>query len=378
MNESRLSAAANQGEVPLGLWPRVRARIRAAEEWEMPTGAAVRDRRMVDFWRTERGGWKGRGVPMLDVIDLYSPLRELDLLGRFIHLFTSQRPVTDKKIVGFYAVFGPAWEFVTADGERLAAWVQRLDPDVRKRLPSPIRLGYSEPMWWLEEKAQELRLTYDVYAALKDDAPELLRAILGGVPQGKAIMDIYIAGGMVMRALVDERNKGGRKAGSFSAEIAPAQEAPVGRAMRALTDDEARHWGRVVLTSQLNTAEARSSRRWVARKDILRAAFSEDGEPVGAAPGSKLNLVRVRGCEGLTTALYLHIADLIQQEAVLKHCPGCRRLFYRDRSDQIYCDPRCGDAARQRLRYAEYIRGKHRDTLKRRSRRADNKQRPTG
>jgi len=356
MSEIRTVSGNRVAEVPLGLWPKVRARVRQARPWEMPGDVRATDRRMVEFWKTERGGWKGKGVSMLDLVGLYPPLREPDLLGEFIHLFGSDRPASERKVLEFYGRYGPLWEYATAEDERIPAWMLRLKPGLRAKLQPEARAGYCEPLWWLEEKARELRLTYDLYVALKEDRPESLRAILGAAPEGKVVVGAYIVVGQIVRDLVDEEAKGPRKAGSFSIEPEP----PMGSSqcqLRPFTDDEARHWGRVVLIGQLNAAEARSSRRWFAREEILAHAYSQEGESDACSEVAPPDLVRVRTFEGLTTAFYLQIADLVERDAPLKCCTGCGRLFHPTRSDQVYCDARCGDATRRRTRYSARKRG---------------------
>jgi len=359
--------------LPLGLWPQVRARVRTAQEWELPAGAGVRDDRVVEFWQAT-----GSGLHILDDSGLYSPLREPDLLGKFTHVFAGQRLPTDKAVVDFYAQYGPLQEFVIIDDQRLPIWTQRLDPQDQERLSAEARHGLIEPLWWVREQALELRLTYDLYVALKERRTASLRALLGDLPSGKRILSMYILAGRLMRDLVEEQEVGRgenlsrqegvvrRPAGSFAMESQPSGAGAPPPRLRPLTEEEARYWGRMVLTSQLNAAEERSIRRWVPQEQILPQAYSRRGEPDGGAPEDSLELVRVRGFSGLTTALYLQLGDLLERDAVLRHCPGCQRLFYPARSDQIYCDARCGDAARQRVHYAERKEGRRKPVGSRR------------
>jgi len=167
-------------------------------------------------------------------------------------------------------------------------------------------------------------------------------------------------------------------AGSFSWDSRPVGEGVQLPRLRPMTEEEARHWGRVVLAGQLNAAEQRSYRVWVDRAQLLPQAYSRPGAPDGSAPEKSMDLVRVRGFRGLTTAIYLQLGELLERDAVLRHCPGCQRLFYPARSDQIYCDPNCGDAARQRQRYAERKQGQRHTVSARRSKQTGNKRRPAG
>ena len=55
----------------------------------------------------------------------------------------------------------------------------------------------------------------------------------------------------------------------------------------------------------------------------------------------------------LLGAMYLQLGDLVHEHALMRQCEGCNRLFFPGRTDQRFCSSHCGDAARQRERYAE-------------------------
>ena len=76
-------------------------------------------------------------------------------------------------------------------------------------------------------------------------------------------------------------------------------------------------------------------------------------EPDGSPRAGTAGLVRVRSVRSLLGALYVQLGELVGAGAILRQCPGCNRLFYPGRSDQEYCDRRCGDAARQRIYYRQ-------------------------
>jgi hypothetical protein len=371
-----------QADRPEGMWPRVRAHVRPAQEWELPAGAGVRDQRVVEFWHES-----GSRHHMVDDIGWYAPLQAPDLLGKFTHVFAGPQSPKDKAVISFYAQYGPLQEFVIVDARRLPAWTQRLEPQHQERLSSEARNGLLEPLWWVREKAQEARLTYDLYAGLRERDIASLRAMLGDVPSGKRIISIYILAGQVMRDLVDERDMEQgpnlsqqegvvrRAAGSFSWDSRSVGEGGQLPSLRPMTEEEATYWAKRVLADQLNAAEQRSFRRWVAPDELLRQTHSREEEPKGAAPEDRLELMRMRAFNGLMTAIYLQIADLLERGAMLRHCPGCQRLYYPARSDQIYCDVRCGEATRQRQHYAERKQSQPpAPTSRRRSRKAGDAQ----
>jgi hypothetical protein len=334
-----------EDEVPTGLWPRVRATVRPLNDWEIPLGGHVRDYRMVEFSQFKEG------MHAPDWTGYYFPLSEPALFEEFLRVFGSEGPPSDDSVIRFYARYGPLWEYCMRDGQRFPAWAERLDPERQAKLADEARLLLCEPLWWVGERAQELRLTYDLYVALKDNRLTSLAGILGTVPRGKKIIGMELVAGRLIRDIVDEKEIGKARAGSFSMERHEVNSKSPGGDMRRLTDDECRRWANVLLSTQLNAAEERSQRKWILYEPIPVA--STGGERSGKPRSESLNLVRTRSVEELTTALYLHLGDLVEQVAVLRECLGCHGLFRPGRSDQEYCSARCGDAARQRGYYAD-------------------------
>jgi len=364
--------------LPLGLWLRVRARIRQAGAWEMPAGAGVMDDRMVECWPNTESD-----LHVLDVTEVYTPSSDLNLLGTFIHVFAGERTPTDEEVADFYGEHGPLLDSVTVDGQSVAAWTLRLEEEDQRRLSEEARRGLCEPLWWVRERALEVRLTYDLYVALKEDKVSSLRALLGGVPEGKRILSMYMLAGSIMRDLVSEQEVGRgdnlsthegvvrRPAGSFALDFLAVGTEPTQSPLRPLTEDECRHWARSLLAGQLNAAERRTRREWTPIDDFLPQA-SAKGEPAGAGPSGGLGLVWGCRFDSLTTAIYLQIAHLAQRNIALRQCLGCQRLFYSRRRNHRYCDAYCGDAARQRNYYDEHVR-KAKGRLNRRRRSAKTK-----
>ena len=123
------------------------------------------------------------------------------------------------------------------------------------------------------------------------------------------------------------------------------------RRLRPLGDEECVLWARRLLSSRLNAGEGTIFTEWVDVRQALQSATK--GEPDGSLRSGTAGLVRVRSVRSLLGALYVQLGELVGAGAVLRLCPGCDRLFYPGRSDQEYCDQRCGDAARQRIYYRQ-------------------------
>ena len=64
-------------------------------------------------------------------------------------------------------------------------------------------------------------------------------------------------------------------------------------------------------------------------------------------------LVRGHRFRDLLAAIYVQLADMVCDSKVYQVCPGCGGPFHPTDGRQKYCDPRCGDAARQRLFYRQ-------------------------
>jgi hypothetical protein len=77
----------------------------------------------------------------------------------------------------------------------------------------------------VREQAIELRLSYHLWAALRQDNVPALRALLGGVPEGNVVTSVDIVFGRVIHRVVDEKYLGRREAGSFSIESHAANAA---------------------------------------------------------------------------------------------------------------------------------------------------------
>lgn len=338
----------SSGEILLGLWPQVRARLRPAHPWELPASSGVSDMRMVEFWRIEKAGWAGAGVAMLDDLGWFRPLANPDLLGRFLYVFGSQSASTDREVIAWYREAGPLWETAVLEGQELPRWAERLEPEQREQLAPEVRAGYAEPLWWVREQALELQACYDLWAALRRGQTEALRALLGGgVPEGKVPADIYLLAGRLVRDLVDESEVGTGRAGSFSITTEPATPH---RRLRPLSNEECRRWARIVLARRLNAAERKSWREWLLPEEALVWERLDEEERAQALIEGA-DLVRSPHFEGLTTALSLLLGRLVEQGLVLPQCQGCHRLFHPSRKGQRYCTSRCGDTDRQRRIY---------------------------
>lgn len=347
-------------DIPLGIWPQVEATIRLAEEWELSGATGVADTRVVEFYRTTDSG-----MHVIHDTGCYSPLREPDLLGDFIHVFAGSQPPSDRAVISFYRRYGPMRDQVTVDGELIPAWAAGLEPAVRQSMTAVARLGLCEPLWWVRELANEVRLTYGLYDALREGRSRAVRMLLGGVPAGKRIVGVGMLAGRIVRDVTaapepgtedstPEARAARRSAGSVSLDLLPAGgESTTGE--RPLDEAEARHWGLTLLAAQLNRAERKTRREWIPRNQLLPQVWGK-GEPVKVKVG-KPALVWTCRFEGLSTAIYLQIAGLAQRSIGLRQCPGCQRLFYSLRHNRRYCDKYCGDAARQRKYYREQHSG---------------------
>ena len=314
----------------------VQARIRRLREGEAPASGAVDDRRMVEYF-------KGAGdTALIDLIgsSLYQPLQERELLTTVMHLFGREQSPSDDEVVAFYRRYGPLGGAAVSTNEGVfPAWAARLRPADREQLPMEVSRFACEPLWWVREQARELRLTYDLYLGLRDNDLPSLRRLLGGVPAGKQIADIYIVEGQLFRDVVDEK-------GPPSAEGGPASgREPAG--LEPMSGKDCRLWAAALVARQLSKAEARVTRTW-------QVSWSIDAPPRSPefdSGGEDLVVVRIVDCHDLMAPIYLQLGELVQQRAVLRQCPGCSRLFYPGRANKQYCSAACGDATRQRTYY---------------------------
>jgi hypothetical protein len=281
----------------------------------------------------------------------------------FLHLFGGQRAAPEKEVEQFYARYGCLHEQVKIEGKEVPAWVERLAPEDRKQLSSEARTSLCEPIWWLQERARDLRLTYELYLALKERRTAALRAMLGGVPEGKRIMGMGITRGTVIRTVTDDEP--GRKVGSFSLETDAAEESggnstddPAravirARSLRPLGEEECRYWAGLLLASQLSIGEEGSKRRWSPYVPISESLTPKEQRTLGQPTAGSVGLVRYLSSENLLAAMCVQLGEVVYNDTVLRQCPGCNRLFYRRHGKQSYCSPSCGDAARQRGYYQE-------------------------
>jgi hypothetical protein len=286
--------------------------------------------------------FKGEGnTALIDPVALsdYLPLQERDLLTTVMHLFGREQAPSDHEVVGFYRRYGPLGGPVWIDGAPLPAWATRLAPADRERLPMEVLRFACEPLWWVREQIGELRLTYDLYLGLRDNDLPSLRRLLGGVPAGKRIADIYIVEGQLFRDVVDEK-------GPPSAEGHPRPGREPAK-LEPMSGKDCRLWAAALVARQLSKAETRVARIW-------EMAWPTDVPPGPLAPdsgGEDLEVVRVVRCPDLMAPIYLQMGELVQQRAALHQCPGCGRLFYAGRANKQYCSAACGDATRQRTYY---------------------------
>jgi len=321
----------------LARWGRygVQARIRRLREGEAPAGGAVDDQRMVEYFKGEGNAALIDQVAFSD----YLPLQERDLLTTVMHLFGREQSPSDDEVVAFYRRYGPLGGAVSTNEGVFPPWAARLRPADRERLPMEVIRLACEPLWWVREQARELRLTYDLYLGLRDNDLPCLRRLLGGVPAGKRIADIYIVEGQLFRDVVDEKGppsaEGEPGSGREPAELEP------------MSGKDCRLWAAALVARQLTKAEAHVARSW-------QISWPIDAPPRSPEPdssGEDLVVVRVVHCHDLMAPIYLQLGELVQQRAVLRQCPGCSRLFYPGRANKQYCSPACGDATRQRTYY---------------------------
>ena len=315
----------------------VQARIRRLREGEAPASGVVDDHRIVEYF-------KGAGdTALIDQIDssLYQPLQERDLLPTVLHLFGREQSPSDDEVVAFYRHYGPLSGPAAIDGAPLPAWSARLAPADRERLPMEAIRFACEPLWWVREQARELRLTYDLYRGLRDNDLPSLRRLLGGVPVGKRIADIYIVEGRLFRDVADPQLPVPATAEDDSGlGREPAELEPMG-------EKDCRLWAAALVARQLTKAEARVARSW-------RMCWPIDCPPEPPEPdsaGKQLDVVRVVHFRDLMAPIYLQLGELVQRRELLRQCPGCSRLFYPRRANKQYCSAACGDATRQRTHY---------------------------
>jgi hypothetical protein len=185
------------------------------------------------------------------------------------------------------------------------------------------------------EQARQLRLFYDVYRALAGDDLPALRSMLGQVPQGEEVRGVRLAptGLSLLTAQAEPEIPGSRRAGSAAVER-PAASVSGDVPRRPLADEECRHWGYQLLAEFLTAAQAQSSVKWMVDEQ-----------------GGSHQLVQGRTFPDLVVAMYLQLGDMMRRGERYRTCQGCAGPFWSPRGKRKFCDPRCGDAYRQRHRY---------------------------
>jgi len=337
--------------IPYGSWPQVRARLRPLRPAETPAASPTPDGRMVEYFQ-RRGPFVEPDWPN---DSSYNPLREPKLLTEFLHLFGRDQAPTDNEVIGFYGRYGYLGEHTTIGTDYLQhapLWMGRLEPEDQQRLLSEDKgIHWSEPVWWLRERGREMRLLYQLYLGLQENRLNSLRSLLGPVPEGKWICGIEIVAGNVIRDVAAQHTRIPGLPDQSTRERLGAAPSDSERRLRPLSGEECVLWARRLLASRLNDGEGGTFTEWA---DVRRALESATkGEPDGTPRSGTAGLVRVRSVRSLLAALYVHLGQLVSTGMALRQCPGCDRLFYPGRSDQEYCDQRCGDAARQRIYYRQ-------------------------
>lgn len=322
-------------EVEIGRWPRVRARVRRLQQGEVPAVTALGDDRMVEYFR-ENG-------PKLDAdttgLKPYTPLRDPDLLSELLRTFARDEAPSEAEVVAFYRHYGPLGGWWGEDTFIYPAWAQGLAAEDRSRLFADRRMLLAEPLWWVRREARGLRLTYELYAGLRQERVDSLRSLIGEVSPGKRLVGVHILAGQLFRDVSDDPPS--------EAEADPAPPAAAKEAVARLKRESLyRQLAARLLTHQLNLAESRSRRRWV--EHWVDAQARRGDRPLGRRRPDTLEPVRVRQVDTMLAAAYLQLAEIVSQQAALRQCPGCRGLFFPRRTNQHYCTARCGDAARQR------------------------------
>lgn len=357
------SARASDDVLPSGLWVRVDARLRRLEEWEYPADREIDDDRMVEFSdveeRVKTETVRGREIVhasrtsyVASTAD-YEPLADRGLALEFLHVFGGERVPSAHQVISFYGTCGPLRVAVPhrrrpSDApEPFPAWALRLSEEARSRLSAADRLLQSEPLWWLGEKAAELHLTYQLYEGLRTKTLSRLRQLLGTVPGDMDLREMRIERGEIRRYGIDSGDSR-KKVGSAALVELPWEEVS-GHPHRVLSREECLAHAAQLLVQQLDWGEEHSRRKWA--RCVPLPTDTPRTRPLGRPSPTALGVVREQRFDNLLAAMYLQLGDIVAEQAVLKVCEGCRRLFFRGRSDQLYCTKHCGDAHRQRMAY---------------------------
>ena len=316
----------------------VQARIRPLRRGEFPAGGTVDDTRMVHYFIAMG---KNTVHPDLVTSSGYRPLEERELLTTVMHVFGREQSPSDNEVVAFYRRYGPVAGAAVVAGALVPAWAERLQLADRDELPPEVMRFACEPVWWVREQARELRLTYDLYRALREADLASLRSLLGGVPEGKQVVDVHIVQGRLFRDVADSLPPS-----AAGKESTPAQQAAELTPLSAL---DCRVWAATLIARQLNRAEAGVRRTW----EMVWPTYPIPPEiqPEGEPESERLDVLPVWRSDGLVPAIYLQLGELVKRRELLRQCPGCDRLFYAGRANRQYCSAACGDATRQRIYY---------------------------
>jgi hypothetical protein len=327
----------------VGLWFQLEADLRPLRSEEFPGFAPVDDDRMVVWAETAP-----HGILRMRDRGWYAPLRASDLSAHFMRLFAGAGRPRAARVREFYARYGALKETSPADHGEIPAWAAHLPPESRASLADEARLLLCEPLWWVRRRAREVRRTYDLYLALRADDPQSLRALLPRVPEGMHLDRLKIEDGHIIPYVAEEEPKrsGRRRVGSAAVEQREESISPE-RPRRPLTDEECRGWGRWLLAEQLSRGEQGSDMKWYLENPQAKSLWHP--QVASGVPG----LVRARRFRSLLAAIYVQLADMVSDSKVYQICLGCGGPFHPSDGRQRYCDPRCGDAARQRLFYRQ-------------------------
>ena len=314
-----------KGELPFGCWFTMQARIRPLEPHEQPPGVVAYDQRMVEFYGESEEmivpNWSGFSFPM----------GEPQLAADFMRIFAGDALPSDEQVIGFYQRHGPLREQVQVGAETIPVWVLRLAPEGQRALKRKPEVFFCEPLWWVRERAQEIKTVHTLYRALKEDDMAALKAVFPRVPAGREIVAIELLRGKVSLSFETPTSEAGGRRPSSS--------------VRRVTEAETRRWGNLLLARQLEFGERESARHWTVPDSVLRprlhpARAGEEGSPV------KVQLSR--SFSSLTGAMYCALGAMVEQGLVMRQCPQCDALFYPTHGNQHFCRTECGNVHRQR------------------------------
>ena len=250
-----------------------------------------------------------------------------------MRLFGRGKLPRDPRVLEFYRRYGPVSQSKTLKDSPV--WLSRLSARARSRLSAEARQGLCEPLWWVAEEARRMWLCYELYRSLLQEDLPSVRALLGEVPQGEDVRGTRLSpiGISLLTAEAEPRPGGRRRAGSAALER-PAERVSAQVPGRPLTDEECCRWGWRLLADRLTAAQEQSSVNWLVDE--------EEG---------RYRLVKGRRFRDLVVAMYLQLGEMMDRGELYRTCRGCGGPFWPARGKQRFCDPRCGDAYRQRRFY---------------------------